>query len=38
VVPGSLPAKAEKLVGDDWDEFYEEMKKRDIQDPRLKKN
>ena len=28
---------AEKLVGDDWDEFYEQVKSRDIQDPRLKK-
>jgi len=28
---------AEKLVGDDWDEFYEEVKKRDIRDPRLKR-
>ena len=28
---------AEKLVGDDWDEFYEGVKKRDIKDPRLEK-
>ena len=28
---------AEKLVGDDWEEFYEEVQKKDIQDPRLKK-
>ena len=28
---------AEKLVSDDWDEFYENVKSRDIQDPRLKK-
>jgi hypothetical protein len=28
---------AEKLVGDDWEEFYEDVKSRDIQDPRLKK-
>jgi len=27
---------AEKLVGDDWDEFYKDVKSRDIQDPRLK--
>jgi len=28
---------AEKLVKPDWDEFYEDVKSRDIQDPRLKK-
>jgi hypothetical protein len=28
---------AEKLVGDDWETFYEDVKQRDIQDPRLKK-
>ena len=28
---------AEKLVRDDWDEFYEDVKSRDIQDPRLKR-
>ena len=28
---------AEKLVGDDFDEFYEEIKNKDINDPRLKK-
>ncbi len=28
---------AEKLVGDDWDEFYNEVKNKDIRDPRLKK-
>ena len=28
---------AEKLVGDDFDEFLEEVKKKDISDPRLKK-
>ena len=26
---------AEKLVGDDWDEFYEDVKRKEIQDPRL---
>lgn len=29
---------AEKLVKPDWDEFYEDVKTRDIQDPRLKKS
>jgi len=29
---------AEKLVKPDWDEFYEDVKSRDIQDPRLKKS
>ena len=29
---------AEKLVGSDWDEFYQDVKSRDIQDPRLKKD
>ena len=28
---------AEKLVGDDFDEFLEKVRKMDIQDPRLKK-
>ena len=28
---------AEKLVGDDWEEFYEDVKSRDINDPRLEK-
>jgi len=28
---------AEKLVGDDWEEFYKDVKSRDIQDPRLQK-
>jgi hypothetical protein len=28
---------AEKLVKPDWDEFYKDVKSRDIQDPRLKK-
>jgi hypothetical protein len=27
---------AEKLVGDDWDEFYKGVKSKDIKDPRLK--
>ena len=27
---------AEKLVKPDWDEFYKDVKSRDIQDPRLK--
>jgi len=27
---------AEKLVGDDWQEFYDDVKSRDIKDPRLK--
>jgi len=29
---------AEKLVGDDWDEFYQDIKSRDINDPRLKQD
>ena len=30
-------AMAEKMVKPDWDEFYRDVKSRDIQDPRLKK-